>query len=153
MVSALCRNYGHKLDKTVFLPEQFMISSPEKLRKFPGCQEKKKNMEGTGGKKVESTLEEGVEGIDDKVLLLLVLCGDTHDSGTCPGRGKAHPSRSSHAMRREGFRFRQSSELSSWYNHPHSLRAPLEWIKDESGKGIPLPFFLACEEPDTGTNA
>lgn len=100
-----------------------------------------------------STLEEGVEGIDDKVLLLLVLCGDTHGSGTCPGRGKAHPSQSSHTMRRKSFRLRQSSEHSSWYNRPHSLRAPLEGMKDESGKGIPLSFFQACEEPDTGTNA
>lgn len=96
-------------------------------------------MEETGEKKVGSTLEEGVEGIDDKVLLLQVLCGDTHSSGTCPGRGKAHPSQSSHAMRREDFRLRQSSELSSWYNHPHSLRAPLDGIRMSQGKGFHFP--------------
>lgn len=112
----------------------------------------KKSWKKLGEEKVWNTLGQGVGDIEDKVPLPLVPCGDTHDSGTCQGKGHAYPPWSSLVFNREALRVSQSSEHSGWYSLPHFLRASLERTTDGSRKGVLPLFFPACEESDTGTN-
>ena len=61
--------------------------------------EKKKNHKIDLGKKGGEHFRKGGRRHEDKVPLLLALCGDPRESSTCPGKGKAYPPRAALSLR------------------------------------------------------